>query len=315
MGRQKAKRPPHCYLRAEESKSAYTPLPRCEARTAKVTPLWFPCVTDVRTIRTAVGDRLHNILGSDARSVLDRIGRARTLLAFDYDGTLAPIVSEPSVAEMRPITRTLLTRVADRFVTAVLSGRSRGDLSERLRGIGLASIIGNHGIETGQPSAREASWRAAVTRWRSALAELPERFPGIFVEDKGASLSVHYRMAQDPGRARQAIGRALEKLRGARIVGGKRVFNVVPATAETKGAAFERLIHLHRCALGLYAGDDVADEHLFRLRSSHTIGIRIGKGGGSAVAYYLENQAKVDHFLERLLDLPAQIGGDSAAMM
>jgi trehalose 6-phosphate phosphatase len=253
-----------------------------------------------------VGDRVINILSPDARPVLERIGRERALLAFDYDGTLAPIVPRPPAAQMRPNTRGLLTRIADRYPTVVLSGRSRADLAERLRGIRLVSIIGNHGAEMDLPSAREAGWREAVIRWRPALADLPDRFPGVLVEDKGISLSVHYRLAKEAARARRGIVRVLGKLRGARIIGGKQVFNVMPAAADTKGAAFERMVRLHRCTVGLYVGDDVTDEHVFRLRSSRTIGIRVGRGRGSAAAYYLDNQTKVDLLLERLLDLPAQ---------
>jgi len=78
------------------------------------------------------------VLGPAGRRALGRFTRSRPLLAFDYDGTLAPIVSDPARAAVRAGTRELLTRLAARYVCVVVSGRPRRDLVRRLAGVGLA---------------------------------------------------------------------------------------------------------------------------------------------------------------------------------
>jgi len=60
------------------------------------------------------------------------IHRSRPLLAFDYDGTLAPIVSDPARAAVRTGTRELLTRLRLDTLCVVVSGRPRRDLVRRL---------------------------------------------------------------------------------------------------------------------------------------------------------------------------------------
>ena len=47
----------------------------------------------------------------------------RVLIAFDYDGVLAPLVRHPSGARMRPVTRALLADLVERYPVAVVSGR------------------------------------------------------------------------------------------------------------------------------------------------------------------------------------------------
>jgi trehalose 6-phosphate phosphatase len=87
-----------------------------------------------------------NILAGEHASTLLEFARQRVLLAFDFDGTLAPIVRNPEAATMRRRTSKLLAEVARRYPCAVISGRSRADVMEKVAEIPLRALFGNHGM-------------------------------------------------------------------------------------------------------------------------------------------------------------------------
>jgi trehalose 6-phosphate phosphatase len=242
-------------------------------------------------------------LSRPARAELARFSQRRGLLVLDYDGTLSPIVSDPARASMRDQTAALIAELARLHPVAVLSGRSRTDLLGRLQGIPLAAIIGNHGAEPDEPTGEEAQLRDVVAGWLAALVDVPALVEGAVVEDKGLSLSVHYRSASDPALAGRRLRRILGRLSGSRLVGGKRVFNLLPTSAPNKGTAFERLRALHGREAALFVGDDLTDEDVFRRcrRTSGALGVRVGRSATSAARYYLKSQAEIDALLEVLL--------------
>ena len=88
-----------------------------------------------------------DILASRNHLVLARFARSNLLVAFDYDGTLAPIVQAPDRARMRPTTRRLLRSVTERYPCMVISGRARADLIRRLGDLPVEHVSGNHGLE------------------------------------------------------------------------------------------------------------------------------------------------------------------------
>jgi trehalose 6-phosphate phosphatase len=231
--------------------------------------------------------------------VLRAFAHAGALVAFDYDGTLAPIVERPERAHMLSSTRGRLVEVARRYRCAVLSGRSRTDVAARLGGVPLVEVVGNHGIE---PYGDAALFTHTCARWVSIL-EQALAIPGVTIENKGPSLSIHYRASEQPEEARAAIDDALRRLDGAhRVVLGKRVVNVVPADAPHKGIALQQLV----CSLGaeraIYVGDDVTDEDVFAIRDpEHLLSIRVGHDPTSAADYFVPTQREVDHLLEELI--------------
>jgi trehalose 6-phosphate phosphatase len=233
------------------------------------------------------------------RGALLRFARPGTLVALDFDGTLAPIVPDPDRAALRPATRALVERLARAYPCAVISGRARADVARRLRGIPLAAIVGNHGLEAERSPRRRS---ALVARWRRTLEERLLGLPGVLVEPKGLSLAVHYRHAPDPGRARARVLGAARALSGARLVGGKRVLNVLPAGAGDKGEALARTMDRLGCARAVYVGDDDTDEDVFSRRDpSRVLAIRVGRRRGSAAPWFLRSQRDVDRLLRRLL--------------
>jgi trehalose 6-phosphate phosphatase len=239
------------------------------------------------------------VLGTAARQALERFLGRGTLIALDYDGTLAPIASRPQDARMPATTRALLARVAKRFPVVVLTGRSRMDALRFLDGVPVLEVIGSHGLET--PGTAPARVLARVEEWRVWLTDRLRALTGISIEDKRYSLAVHYRHATDPG-AKELIGAAAGELKGARIVGGKKVVNIVPEDAPDKGAALLAACRRLGCDRAVFVGDDDTDESAFRAdREGRIFSIRVGRDPASAAEHYLGSQAEIDSLLDLLL--------------
>jgi trehalose 6-phosphate phosphatase len=241
-------------------------------------------------------------LGEAGRAALAECARRGALLAFDFDGTLAPIVADPDQAALRPATRRLLGRLARRQPCLVLSGRSPSDLRRRLHGIGLVTLVGNHGAAFGlRPAARRAA-RARASRWRRQLAQRLAGRPGLRLEDNGVSLAVHFRRAPDRAAARRAIRRAIAALPGARALDGKCVVNVLPVRGTHKGDVLRRVARARGASAVLYVGDDLTDEDAFGTRVARRyVTVRVGRASGSLAQYALAAQREIDALLALLL--------------
>lgn len=239
------------------------------------------------------------LLAEPQREALARFLRRDTLIALDYDGTLAPIAPRPRDARMRATTRALLVRVAKRYPVIVLTGRSRRDALRFLDGVPVLEVIGSHGLETpGTPLTRVL---ARVEAWRAQLAHRLRTLAGIDIEDKRYSLAVHYRHAPDPA-AKDLIGAAASELEGARIVGGKEVVNVVPEDAPDKGAALLAACRRLGCDRAVFVGDDVTDESAFAAAPPERVfTIRVGEAPESAASWCLRSQEEIDVLLDLLL--------------
>jgi trehalose 6-phosphate phosphatase len=245
------------------------------------------------------------ILAEAHRPVLERFARSRVVLAFDFDGTLAPIVRDPALARMRDRTRALLAAVAHRYPTLVITGRARSDAMSRLSGLPLVEVVGNHGIEPFESVERHAT---TVRVWAALLRHKLAGVEGVMIEEKGPSLSVHYRESRVRREALRAIDAAVAALGdGVRVVSGKLVKNVVPEGAPHKGSALQLLRARLELDTALYVGDDTTDEDVFALdEPGRLLSIRVGWDASSAAPYHLRDQREIDDLLEVLLTLRAQ---------
>jgi trehalose 6-phosphate phosphatase len=239
------------------------------------------------------------VFSSEGERMIARLAEDRALLAFDYDGTLAPIVADRERAEMRPSTRALLRVAAVHFPCAVISGRARADVAARVASAPLVAVVGNHGAEAdGAPA--EPLVRARIQAWAAALRGALRHVPGVDVEAKGLSVAVHHRAANAGPAEVQRIAALAATLPGARVFGGDGVVNVTPADAPTKGGALEALASRERAGSVLFVGDDVTDEDAFRSQAV-TFAVRVGASRRSFARWFVEDQLQVDALLRAIV--------------
>ena len=177
-----------------------------------------------------------------------------TALLFDVDGTLAPIAPLPELARVPPETRAELARLARSYLlVACISGRA-GDEAEALVGVEGIRYVGNHGLELDE---RAAALAGLIAAFRDSVA-LP-------VEDKGLSLSYHYRGAEDEQAARAELEEVAERARaeGLDPRWGRKVLEIRPPVEADKGTAVQALLASVPARCGLYAGDDTTDLDAF----------------------------------------------------
>jgi trehalose 6-phosphate phosphatase len=238
------------------------------------------------------------LLSTASLPVLVRLAQEQTLCAFDFDGTLSPIVERPDQACMRAHTRDLFRRLALLYPCIVVSGRGRADVLGKLSGVDVARVIGNHGAET--ETAHDS--RQRIEQWKTILKPEIGHIPGLLVENKGLSLAVHYRQATQKAEARRQILAATRKLEHVHVFGGKQVINVMADDAPNKGDA----LAAERDRLGyhwvLYVGDDEEDEKAFAL-DGNIVSVRIGRKLHSHASYYLRSQTEIDKLLSLLVRL------------
>jgi len=175
---------------------------------------------------------------------------ARSALVLDVDGTLAPIAPRPELAFVPEKTRTELARLAGRYLlVACVSGRSGQD-ARRLVGVDGIEVVGNHGLEL-DPRAHALVER--IAGFRDSV--------GLPVEDKGLSLTYHYREAEDEAAARVELEQVAARARaeGLDPRWGRKVLEVRPRVEANKGTAVRALLGRSGARLGLYAGDDTTD--------------------------------------------------------
>jgi trehalose 6-phosphate phosphatase len=252
------------------------------------------------------------LLSRASRAVLTRLAHENSLCAFDFDGTLSPIVDHPDRAGMRVRTRKLLGLLAGIYPCVIVSGRARADVLSKLNGVNVARVIGNHGAET---EAATRSARQRVGRWKTALKRQFGTIPGLWMEDKGISLAVHYRQSPHKAEARQLVLAAARKLPDVRVFGGKQVVNLVAVSAPHKGDALAAERDRLACSWVLYVGDDENDEDAFAL-DGNVVSVRVGRKQRSHASYYLRTQSEIDDLLDLLVRLrkavaPKQDGKDS----
>lgn len=228
-------------------------------------------------------------------------GGPGVLLAFDYDGVLAPLVRDPRGASMSARTRALVSELARRYPVGVISGRSFTKL-RRVMGEVVPHLVGSHGVEFLRPAPATAAVERDVRRWERQVRSALDGVPGIHLEHKGSTFTLHYARAAARARAGRAVHRAAAALRDVRLVPGKWVLNVLPARFPTKGDAVRKLAGRLGCRRVLFVGDDVTDEDVFALPRRLVFGVHVGDGPSRA-AWRLPARRDVDALLRALLAL------------
>ena len=244
---------------------------------------------------------MSSIFSRSGRRQVGEFAHANVVVVFDFDGTLAPIVSSPAAARMRASTRRLIDELTGYYPCAVVSGRSRADLARKLSGVRVDCLLGNHGLELGRVNGDWKSKRAVIRSWATSLRRIAAAFPGATVEDKGASVTVHFRNARDRDGARRATRAAAGRLDGARLVTGREAINVLPREGVSKTQVICRVRELFGCDACIYAGDGDGDDDVFAIDEAYSLlPIRVGARRGRA-RWSLHGQRDVDSLLRLLI--------------
>jgi trehalose 6-phosphate phosphatase len=229
----------------------------------------------------------------------------RVTVFLDFDGTLVTIAPRPDQVRLAPATRRVLRRLArhPRVRLVVISGRRR---SELLRYIGLPGIhyFGLYGWERRSHSPLPSSALLALRRARGQLSILLSSIPGVWVEDKQFSLSVHFFGVPPPAqrRARRKLRSLLLPFQGTlSVIENLRDAEIVPRCILGKGIAVQRfLAKPARCRVfPFYFGDDVSDEPAFKAVGSG-ISIRVGAARPTRARYSIRGPAAVAAVLTKL---------------
>ena len=234
-------------------------------------------------------------------------------LFSDFDGTLAPIAAEPALAQMRPELRAMLFDLSSRpgLRASIVSGRALADLRHH---VGLRNLIyaGNYGFEIDGPGIAFVHPSSVETRPRmKAFAETLSRrlahLDGVWVENKGLTLAVHYRLARagshlDAGTiVEAAVEQAPHRFR---VTPGLKVIDIRPDVSWHKGdaVAWIRKAYDGLDAASIYLGDDTTDEEAFASLPG-AITVRVGPHGKSSAAYHLADPGEVEMFLAWLVSI------------
>lgn len=232
---------------------------------------------------------------------LSSFSGSKTLFAFDFDGTLAPIVPQPDAAYAPAEINAEMRRLSDVAAVAIVTGRSIYDMSGRID-FKPKYIVGNHGAEGLPGELLHKTAPVEIIAWENQLRAVWHDLPqGINLENKGYSLSLHYRMATDQNAARLALEGAIKKLiPPPRSIGGKCVINLLPVKAADKFDALLALQHVENASHVIFVGDDETDETVFRKALPQWITIRVGHEDNSAAAYYLKSQSEMAALIQQI---------------
>jgi trehalose 6-phosphate phosphatase len=263
----------------------------------------------------------HERLPVDLVRALDgAAATAHLLVASDFDGTLAPIVSNPADARPLPGAAEALLALAalPSTTVALVSGRALSTLRELSSMPPPVHLVGSHGAEfdtgAGGPPAcgGERSDSGNVTgfahdidqdllnRIIAELTEIAANRPGVTVEPKLASVALHVRNASAAdGSDALAAARAAARAWDAEVTAGKEVLEFAVISTD-KGEAIDIIRDRDDATAVVFFGDDVTDEKAFRRMRMSDVGVKVGPGDTLA-AYRVASPEDVATALEYLL--------------
>ena len=225
-------------------------------------------------------------------------------LFLDVDGTLVELAEHPHAVRVDPALIEALGRLRNLLhgAVALVSGRSVADLDRLFAPLHLATA-GQHGAELRHTSGAIALERPAPAAGESAretLAALSARHEGLYFEDKGAALAVHYRRAPElASMVRRVLGEVARHSNGEFLLqDGKMVWELVPHGKNKGGAIAEFMVEAPFAGrIPVFIGDDATDEHGFALvRERRGHAIKVGRGR-SAAGYRVAGARQVRNWL------------------
>jgi trehalose 6-phosphate phosphatase len=200
-------------------------------------------------------------------------------LCTDIDGTISLTAPTVDAAVLLPGMRELLAEATQRFdLVATISGRA---IENQRRMIDVPGVwhVGHHGYEWEELDAEtgkrhtmlypgvEPYLAEVATALDEIEAELAPQIPGLWMERKGITGGVHWRMAEDQDQADRVATPVIDRIakeHGLRCRGSKLAVELYPPVQTNKGEGLRRLVETHQLSSVIYLGDDVSDADAFR---------------------------------------------------
>ncbi len=229
----------------------------------------------------------------------------RRVIFLDFDGTLVRIARVPGLVRLTAGTRRVLQKLAARpeVAIAVISGRRRAELQHFVR-IPKIKYMGLYGWERNGSATLSAPIFAALARaCKTLLAQLPA-YPGVWIEPKGMSFSIHLlgSSVEQQRRVRRMVKTRMRPMyRVLRVISNLRDMEVVPVSIGDKGEAVRKALREPRFAgaLPIYFGDDMSDEPAF-MAARNGITILVGNRRATRARFFLNGPAEVAAALSRV---------------
>ena len=224
-------------------------------------------------------------------------------LFLDVDGCLLDFADAPDAVTVPLALRATLDALVQRLqgAVALVSGRSLASIDALFAPLELPAS-GLHGIEQRNRDRTVAAPSAppALGAIGDEARQIAQRFPGALVEDKGAALALHWRMAPRAASALRAFAEvALPRLPGYCLQHGDSVVELRPSNSD-KGNAILTLMDEppFRGHVPVFVGDDLTDESGFAIVNAHGgISVLVGDREPSAAHYGLPDPAAVRDWL------------------
>ena len=243
------------------------------------------------------------------------LSHPRILIGCDFDGTLAPLAPHADEVCLPQTTRAVLTRLSAQpgVTLAFISGRGLADLRRRVDLPG-AWYAGNHGLEMTDFAGSIVFAPAAVEAGpalRQVLAELSpalQHLPGVWIEDKQLTLSVHYRQsaASCHAEVEQRVRSTVRGVTALEVRPAKCIWEVRPAIDWDKGSVLRCFLEQTRIPshAAAFMGDDITDQDAFReLPDGWTF--FVGDDGGSTARLHLRDPQDSAELLQWLTEVRA----------
>lgn len=240
--------------------------------------------------------------------------KKRLFLFFDFDGTLVPIQDEPESCSLDLEIKSYIKMIVSKHLVpvAILSGRSLKDIRKRIN-IHCIYYSGNHGLEIVGDDIKFIHPQAKfmvkpIKKVMEIVSKEVSHIPGVFVEDKHLTFTLHFRMADKRGKklAKLIFYRVISRQcnSGFKVLEGKEVLELAPLVDWDKGKATEYIIkNSGQNYTPIYIGDDLTDETAFLALKEKGITIKIGRSKYTSAHYYLIAQREINKFFKKIYDI------------
>lgn len=243
-----------------------------------------------------------DILGEGGLKVLESYMGPQTLFAFDFDGTLSPIVRNHEKAIVDESVAEFLVALNKQSKVLILTGRDVGDVKKRLPE-DIDAIIGNHGVEGNLAVTDEARKVAEdmCIGWESALRRMlaDKKF---FIENKKYSIAIHSRRMFFKNAHCKDLLPMLAALEPQPVLTlGKALINITTPSLPNKYDALHFFMQQGKYRKAIFVGDDKNDECIFQSKNHNVLSVKVGRWNGLSAPWHLSSQGEMAQFLKEIM--------------